>query len=510
MSTKKMKVPKKGIQLTEDSQFVQLSEGDNDVSTFSMVAYTGEPMEHPLFGKLAVDVSGVQFSKKRFPILEEHDREKKVGVSNKKPDTSDGTISFSNLSFLNNSVAQEVKSNLEFGFPYQASISIKPAVTEELGEDQTAEVNGSKIKGPAVILRKSEFKEASVCVFGVDNKTSVASFSEDELEEIEVDLVNPGDDSMEFANNPNYDGTETSDWSSVPKDMKSVIGSYYKFHPDAERDEDGPIERVDQMPAAMKKWIASLTLNGKSNTDEWEVLFSYPVVNHRTRQLNKNGVEAAMTYAKQHGPQDVYDKARKLWDKHWGEKKQNYDGGKTMDLNELKQNYPELHEQIQTQFSEMKQKIEDKDKEITSLKSEKENMENSIQQYENRIAKLEKAEQMRLEQDVKNSADSIIQQHLKESSIPERLHDKVIRQINHNDFVEQTDNGPALQVENFTEQVKAEVKDWADALGEVGSSNSTILGASSADDNNRDDDKYFSDLSDHMVSLAVGEQKTEQ
>ena len=505
MSKTKMKIPKKGIRLSEDDQFIELTSDDDGNSYFTMLAYSGGVMKHSLFGNMAIDVSGVKFKQRRIPILEEHDRSKKIGVASGKPSVDNNQINFGKVTVLENDAAREFKSNLDLGFPYQSSVSIRPLTTEELAEGQKAEVNGTTVKGPGVVIRAAEFKEASVCVFGVDEKTSVASFSEDELEEVEVDCVNNEEEShIDFANNPDYEGIETKNWDSVSKDLDSVVDSYYKFHPDAEKDEDDPVTRVDEMPAAMKSWIADLTLNGKTNTNEWKVLFSYPVVNHRTKKLNKNGVESAMSYAKQHGSSSVYNKARNLWDKHWGDKnnKQNDGGNKSMTFEELKENYPDLYAEIQNQFAE-------KDKQIQDLTTEKSKLEQSVQQSEDRIAKLEKAEQLRKEQDVKNSADNIVSDHLQASEIPERLHDKVRKQINFNDFVEQNDDGPALQVENFTEQVKAEIKDWTDTLGEFAQNNS-VLGFSNTDDSEyEDEDKKHEDLSDHLVKLAVGEEKTQ-
>ncbi len=390
MSKTKMKIPKKGIRLSEDDQFIELASDDDGNSYFTMLAYSGGVMKHPLFGNMAIDVSGVKFKQRRIPILEEHDRSKKIGVASGKPSVDNNQINFGKVTVLENDAAREFKSNLDLGFPYQSSVSIRPLTTEELAEGQKTEVNGTTVKGPGVVIRAAEFREASVCVFGVDEKTSVASFSEDELEEVEVDCVN----------------------------------------------------------------------NEEENENDHE---------------------------------DFSDNY---------EEQKNDGGNKSMTFEELKDNYPDLYAEIQNQFAE-------KDKQIQDLTTEKSKLEQSVQQSEDRIAKLEKAEQLRKEQDVKNSADNIVSEHLQASEIPERLHDKVRKQINFNDFVEQNDDGPALQIENFTEQVKAEIKDWTDTLGEFSQSNSVLGFSNTDDDSYEDEDKKHEDLSNHLVKLAVGEEKTQ-
>jgi hypothetical protein len=114
------------------------------------------------------------------------------------------------------------------------------------------------------------------------------------------------------ANNPEYDGTEASDWSSVDKTMDGFIDGYYKHNPDAPRQEDDPVGTVGEMPVAMKEWIAARTLNGSADADTTEGLISYPVVNPDTNKLNKNALVAAKPYATQECVGDVAAKADQL------------------------------------------------------------------------------------------------------------------------------------------------------------------------------------------------------
>lgn len=188
ISKEKRKIPKSGLQFDSPAD-IMFSKTEDGSRKAYMKAYTGQPMEHRLFGKVTIDVSGLDFQgKNKFPILEEHDRQRKIGFS-KKPITSNNAVELDEFELLNNEVANEFYENASAGFPYQASISIRPYVIEEVAEGVKAEVNGYSVKGPITIVRKSRYNESSVCVFGADNKTSVGAFSEGDMEETELEVI---------------------------------------------------------------------------------------------------------------------------------------------------------------------------------------------------------------------------------------------------------------------------------------------------------------------------------
>lgn len=406
VNKKMLKVPKGGFQFVSEEPTIAFKDVDEDgkPKSFSMEAYTGAIMPDIFGGSIAVDVSGIEFDgKKRFPILEDHLWENKIGVSNNKPNMENNRVSFDNIKILSNEKAQEFAQNLVDGFPYQASISIRPRKIEEVPEGESADVNGMKMKGPGVILRTSTFREASVCVFGRDSKTSVKSLSDSDYDEVEVECVN---------------FSETDDW-------------------------------------------------GK----EYE--------------------------------------------------KKNKDGGKNMNLNEIldkvKTDFSEeAYDTVNAAFQEKDRQItdltkerDDLTKERDDLKKEKDNLSEENKQVTARVGNLEKYVQLRKEQDLKSEADQIVDSHLKESNVPERLHDKVKKQLNHNDFIQKDENEENyLDVEKFTEAVKAEVKDWSETL-----SDPTILGFTPNQDFNdhkKEDGKTNSDsLSDELAGYAGYEAKKE-
>ena len=186
MLTKTQKVPKNALVFNEQADGVlSFSQNEGEEKKLAMLGYSGALMDHWWWGKVAVDVSGVKFGRKPYPILEDHMTEKKIGVAFS-VDSSNNQINFPEIKPLKNKFSEEVLSNMEAGFPYQASISIKPTKIEEVTDGASADVNGYTVKGPAVIFRESTFRESSVCVFGVDNKTNTKAFSEREEDLLEL------------------------------------------------------------------------------------------------------------------------------------------------------------------------------------------------------------------------------------------------------------------------------------------------------------------------------------
>jgi len=154
-----------------------------DKNRLQMTVYSGKPIKsHWYWGTLAIDVSGIQFNQKSFPVLEEHMNSKKIGFS-KKPKIENNSVEIDpdTFTFVDTEASNEFQKLSKEGFPYQSSIQAHPMSIERLEEGTSAEVNGYKLSGPAVIWRKSEYMEGSVAVFGWDSKTSASVFSKEPI-----------------------------------------------------------------------------------------------------------------------------------------------------------------------------------------------------------------------------------------------------------------------------------------------------------------------------------------
>ncbi|WP_310601446.1 hypothetical protein [Desulfobulbus sp.] len=145
-----------------------------DLTGFDIDAYTGAVVER-MWGRLIVAVDGIQ-AKEQMPIFLNHDRGKIVGYSTSTG--KDGCFSVQGRFSGATEAAAEVKALAAEGFPWQASIGVKPRTVLEIGKTGSMEVNGQTVQGPAEVWLESEVFETSFVPLGADNATSVTVFSE--------------------------------------------------------------------------------------------------------------------------------------------------------------------------------------------------------------------------------------------------------------------------------------------------------------------------------------------
>ena len=141
---------------------------------FSGIANSGKPFNH--YGEMViVDLTDIQY-KANVPALLLHDRAQRAGF---------GTLSVRNNqllidgALLDNQFGREVAEESDAGFPWQMSAHINANSITELGQNETATVNGQTITGPMVILKNCSVSEISFTPTGVDNETSAIALSDD-------------------------------------------------------------------------------------------------------------------------------------------------------------------------------------------------------------------------------------------------------------------------------------------------------------------------------------------
>lgn len=148
--------------------------GGTGITGFDIDAYTGAVVDR-WWGKLAINVDGI-ISKQQMPIFKNHNPDEIVGYSTKA--TSDSNFKVSGVFSKTTEAAKEVIGLAEEGFPWQASIGVKPKTILELREDASMEVNGTEVSGPAEVWLESEVYETSFVPLGADGSTGVTVFSE--------------------------------------------------------------------------------------------------------------------------------------------------------------------------------------------------------------------------------------------------------------------------------------------------------------------------------------------
>ena len=212
------------------------NEGEKDIAQLDMVGYSGGIIKnHWWWDDLAIDLEGVSFVADKFPILENHDTNKKVAFTGKLI-VDDRGISADPATtvFMENESANEFISNSTKGFPYQSSIYVQPTVIERIEKDAEVEVNGFMLKGPGTVFRKCEFKEMSVCVFGWDSNTNATAFNKEinipvsrSISKKFSEQVSDDDQSSHKDSNDNFMEEKIMDKAQLKKDHPELYSEIF-------------------------------------------------------------------------------------------------------------------------------------------------------------------------------------------------------------------------------------------------------------------------------------------
>ena len=144
--------------------------------TFSGVAYSGEVItDHWYWTRVIFDLDSMQI-KGRIPALLEHNSRQRAGAINTHTIShQEGLVVHGDL--MSNEFGTQVAQDSDDGFPWQMSVRIEPAKTEEVAADQTVIVNGKTLQGPITIFRGGRIREVSFCALGADENTMAVAAS---------------------------------------------------------------------------------------------------------------------------------------------------------------------------------------------------------------------------------------------------------------------------------------------------------------------------------------------
>ncbi len=165
--------------------------GDNAKTIpVSMLARTGQPINHFFWGRIVHDLSGMFLHKNRIPIDYAHDPDQVIGFLNKF-DTKSGDLKTSGalVPFSADDKASEVIHKAKNGVPYEASINFAGdgLKLEELDAGEETEVNGFTFHGPGIVVREWPLRGVAIVPYGADMQTAT-EFSGDP--EISVEVLN--------------------------------------------------------------------------------------------------------------------------------------------------------------------------------------------------------------------------------------------------------------------------------------------------------------------------------
>lgn len=153
----------------------QTQDGEVKTGEFDITAYTGSVVDR-WYGKLAIEVEGIT-AKAQMPVFREHAREVVVGYSLSHRIVDGAFHVYGKFSTVTDA-AREVQALAGEGFPWQASIGVRPLKILSLEDGASTEVNGQDLEGPAEIWLESEVFETSFVALGADDNTQVACFSQ--------------------------------------------------------------------------------------------------------------------------------------------------------------------------------------------------------------------------------------------------------------------------------------------------------------------------------------------
>ena len=122
-----------------------------------------------------IDFDGIKLKDKTAFLLD-HSGSKRAGVGRLSV-TSDGLLADGVL--LDNEHGRAVAAESDQGFPWEMSVYVQSARTEELSAGTTISVNGREIAGPALIMRDCTIREVSFTAVGVDSNTHAVALSDD-------------------------------------------------------------------------------------------------------------------------------------------------------------------------------------------------------------------------------------------------------------------------------------------------------------------------------------------
>lgn len=173
----RLKVPAAALRFGAEVQFAdQPAEAQGDVIPVSILARSGNALQHWWFGKCIHDLTGMQPASAKLPFDYCHDDREVLGFSDSQEVTDDGLVMHGALlPFKDGDRVDEIVSKANRGAEWQASIYFDAdnLVLEYVPDGMSVDVNGQTFDGPGVVFRQWVLRGAAICPYGYDSQTSV-------------------------------------------------------------------------------------------------------------------------------------------------------------------------------------------------------------------------------------------------------------------------------------------------------------------------------------------------
>jgi len=158
-------------------------DGSQQPPRVDITAYTGGIMSVPGFGRVVVDLAGMEHRDK-VTLLADHNNRLGSIVGSGTPAITDGQLRVSGTIASTSNIGQHIIALSREGVGLQASIGAAPLQVEKIARGKSITVNGRDItatEGSFLLVKASRLREVSIVANGADDNTSVgiaASLSE--------------------------------------------------------------------------------------------------------------------------------------------------------------------------------------------------------------------------------------------------------------------------------------------------------------------------------------------
>lgn len=166
-------VPAEALRLAASVEFA--GAGDDGTYPVTIRARSSQPIDHPYWGRLVHDMTGMFETRPTVPIDYLHRQDEALGFGDTATaDETDGLVISGRLTpFHPLDRATEVITKSRLGVPYEASLDYgwDGIQLEFVPEQALAQVNGYEFEGPGVIVRKWPLRGVAICLYGQDYDT---------------------------------------------------------------------------------------------------------------------------------------------------------------------------------------------------------------------------------------------------------------------------------------------------------------------------------------------------
>lgn len=170
--------------------------------TVAVRAYNGGELRVPGYSlPVVIALDGLQGLGRPIPLLRDHDTGRVIGYV--EAQIRDGVLVANGRLTGNSADRHEVAEQAADGFPWQASVGVRPNALVQVKAGETIEVNGRTFRGPLYVATRARLAELTICAVGADAETEVSVAAMDQGGEI---VTKETDKSIEAAD----DGQKSS------------------------------------------------------------------------------------------------------------------------------------------------------------------------------------------------------------------------------------------------------------------------------------------------------------